>query len=181
MSCACHYLKGRKPTFEARSEQLCTRTRNDFVVLRGDDQRRRSHEWCVPPGLKLIQQQPPHGDKGEVGGSDFLDAIKWSDQDKPSGRPKTCDVDGNSAPQAPPHDVDLRMVGVGHVKKRQSIREERFLRRPSGTSAIATVRECNRKKKHTRIDILRVSSEINKSSGAVFWSCGYNHLLYLVR
>jgi hypothetical protein len=102
-----------------------------------------------------------------------LKAVEWSDKNKSRDWPPAGDINGNSAAQTAPDDIDVRMLGVHVVKKGQGIFKEGLFGRTAGTTTIATVMQqvdrsigkSNRKTRHVERDVLRVAPEIGLSAG----------------
>jgi len=90
---------------------------NDFVVFGSDNEGRRGYSFRVLRRFELVQQQPADWKVWKLLRSQLLQAVVWSDEDKPSDGPQTCQVNCYATAQASAYHYDVLMLSAHLVKQ----------------------------------------------------------------
>src|SRR3954471_1399028 len=110
-------------------------------MVRSDNKCGRIYVTRKSPGLVLIQQQPSNGKVGKLATGKLLNTAIWSDKNQPRDRAGACEIDSNSAAQAPSDNFHIRVFQMNFIKQSQAILEESALGRLARAPTIPTIIE----------------------------------------
>ncbi len=109
-------LQGGQRGSEAPVQRLGTRSGDDLILLGGNEQGGGSHVGRVTPGFELIDEQPPHGEEGELVCGEVKQAVIGTDENEAFSRTDAREMNGDAAAQAAADHDDVRMVGMHAIE-----------------------------------------------------------------